>query len=283
MNASARAGVGRGRVLFVDTHVHIYDVFDLDALLDSAVANFTRAARVAGVAEAALEGMLLLTETVRDHAFDALAGGERAPLRWKVAATPEPAVLAITQDGKMPLWLVAGRQIATEEDLEVLALGTTQRFPDGEPFQTSIAKSEKSAALTALPWGFGKWWGQRGVIIEKTMRAPRDRALFLGDNGGRLSLTSRPKLLRLGERSGLKVLPGTDPLPFTGQELRVGTFGMFLRDWDSRGRPLEQLVARLVAAPDSPTEFGGLTGVATFVKLQIAMQLRKRAGRGKAA
>jgi hypothetical protein len=283
MNAPVNSAIGRGRVLFVDTHVHIYDVFDLDALFDSAVKNFGRAARATGFADAPQEGMLLLTETARDHAFDALGSGERLPLRWKISATPEPEVLAVTLHGQMPLSLVAGRQIATEEDLEVLALGTTQRFPDGEPFQVSIAKSERSAALTALPWGFGKWWGQRGVIIEKTMRAPRDRALFLGDNGGRLSLTSRPRLLRLGERSGLKVLPGTDPLPFAGQELRVGSFGMLLPDWDSRGRPLEQLVARLLQAPTSPAEFGGLTGVAAFVKLQIAMQLRKRAGRGAAA
>jgi len=283
MNASGKASIGRGRVLFVDTHVHIYDVFDLDALFDSAVNNFTRAARAARVAAAPQEGMLLLTETASDHAFDALASGERLPQRWKISAMPEPAVLAVTRPGQIPLWLVAGRQIATEEDLEVLALGTTQRFPDGEPFQVSIAKAERAAALTALPWGFGKWWGPRGVIIEKTMRAPRDRALFLGDNGGRLSLTTRPRLLQLGERSGLKVLPGTDPLPFAGQEFRVGSFGMLLPDWDSCGRPLEQLVARLVGAPASPAEFGGLTGMATFVKLQIAMQLRKRARRSAAA
>jgi hypothetical protein len=283
MNASGKEGIGRGRVLFVDTHVHIYAVFDLDALFDSAVNNFTRAAEASGVAAAPQEGMLLLTETAADHAFDALASRERLPQRWKIAATPEPAVLSVTRPGQMPLWLIAGRQIATEEDLEVLALGTTQRFPDGEPFQVSIAKAEGAAALTALPWGFGKWWGQRGVIIEKTMRAKRDRALFLGDNGGRLSLTTRPRLLRLGERSGLKVLPGTDPLPFAGQEFRVGSFGMLLPDWDACGRPLEQLVARLVAAPASPTEFGGLTGMATFVKLQIAMQLRKRARRSAAA
>ena len=56
MNASGKASVGRGAVLFVDTHVHIYDVFDLDALFDSAVNNFSRAARAAGVADAPRTG-----------------------------------------------------------------------------------------------------------------------------------------------------------------------------------------------------------------------------------
>jgi len=278
MDASTGSQIHRGRVLFVDAHVHIYDVYDLDALFDSAVENFGRAARAAGVAELPRESMLLLTETARDHAFDALASGERSPARWRIATTAEPAVLRAYLDPQTSIWLVAGRQVATREDLEVLALGTTRRFPDREPIEVSLAASEESAALTALPWGFGKWWGARGGIIERLMRAPRKSAIFLGDNGGRLSMSTRPRLFRVGERSGLKVLPGTDPLPFRGQERRVGSFGMMLPDWDSRGRPLEQLTARLRAAPATPREFGGLTGIIPFVKLQIAMQMRKRRG-----
>jgi hypothetical protein len=278
MDASSESQNHRGTVLFVDAHVHIYDVYDLDALFDAAVENFEHAARSAGLADGPREAMLLLTETARDHAFDTLASGERAPVRWKIATTAEPAVLRAYLDPNTFIWLVAGRQVATREDLEVLALGTTRRFPDREPIETSLAASEESAALTALPWGFGKWWGARGGIIENLMRAPRKRAIFLGDNGGRLALSTRPRLFGIGERSGLKVLPGTDPLPFHGQERRVGSFGLMLSHWDSGGRPLEQLAARLRAEPKTPREFGGLTGVLPFVKLQIAMQLRKRRG-----
>jgi hypothetical protein len=272
----------RARVLFVDTHVHIYPVFDLDALLDSAVENFARAAHTLGLAASPREGMLLLTETVNDHAFEALASGELRPRRWQVAATAEPAVLRLTHEKQAPLWLVAGRQIATREDLEVLALGTTARFPDGEPLESSVAAADQSAALTALPWGFGKWWGARGAMIERVMRTPRARPLYLGDNGGRLALSTRPQLLRSGESFGLKVLPGTDPLPFAGQESRVGTFGMLLQEWDPGARPLAQFARRLGELPRSPAQFGRLTGVVPFVRLQIAMQLRKRARRGVA-
>jgi len=270
--------ISREGNLFVDAHVHIYDVYDLDALFDAAVANFARAAQATGVGGMPRDGMLLLTETARDNVFDALASGERSPTRWRIEATREPAVLRAHLDARTSLWLVAGRQIATREDLEVLALGTTRRFPDGEPMQISLAASEESAALTALPWGFGKWWGARGIIIEKIMRAPRARPIFLGDNGGRLSWSTRPRLFRIGERSGLKVLPGTDPLPFRGQERRVGSFGMLLPKWDAGARPLEQLVARLTSAAATPREFGSLTGLIPFVQLQIAMQLRKRRG-----
>jgi hypothetical protein len=278
MSATAGSAIRREKVLFVDAHVHIYDVYDLDRLFDAAVDNFARAAEASGLASAPREGMLLLTETARDHAFDALAAGQRSPTRWKIAVTPEPAVLRAYLDDQTFLWLVAGRQVATKEDLEVLALGTTRRFPDGEPIQLSLAASEESAALTALPWGFGKWWGARGGIIDKIMRAPRSKPIYLGDNGGRLALSTRPRLIKEGERAGLKVLPGTDPLPFQGQESRVGSFGMLLMDWDSGGRPLEQLVNRMQKAPATPREFGTLTGPIAFVRLQISMQLRKRRG-----
>lgn len=278
MKASAGSAHSVARILLVDAHVHIYDVYDLDALLDAAAENFAQAARAAGLADAPREGMLLLTETARDHVFDALASGKRRLQYWSIAPTGEPAVLRASRGAEQSLWLVAGRQIATSEDLEVLALGTTRRFPDREPIKVSLAAAEESAALTALPWGFGKWWGTRGGIIENLIRIPRERAIYLGDNGGRLSLSGRPRLFDVGKQVGLKVLPGTDPLPFRGQERRVGSFGMLLTNWDSSAQPLAQLAECLAAAQSPPIEFGHLTGPMQFVKLQIAMQLRKRRG-----
>jgi hypothetical protein len=277
MDESKLAASGRSRALLVDAHVHIYDCFDLDALFDAAARNFARAASRLGVADSPREEMLLLTETVNDHVFDALASGELRPKRWKVSSTPEASVLKMTlDDARSIIWMAAGRQIATSEDLEVLALGTTERFPDGEPIAVSLAKTDQVAAMTALPWGFGKWWGQRGTIIETIMASKRRRPLYAGDNGGRLAWSTRPRLLTQGEKIGVKVLPGTDPLPFAGQEERVGGYGMFVPSWDSSDRPLQQLVARLAQSAASPVEFGGLTGLTSFVKLQIAMQMRKR-------
>jgi hypothetical protein len=283
MEKSAMARGGTAQVLLVDAHVHIYDCYDLDLLFDTAVSNFARAASNLGLDGVRRDHMLLLTETANDHYFDALASGECRPQRWRAERTGEPAVLKLVLAGQPSLWLVAGRQIATREDLEILALGTTERFPDGQPMNDSLAAVDRAAAITALPWGFGKWWGSRGVIIDKLMSAQRNRPLYSGDNGGRLGISARPRLLKLGEERGHKVLPGTDPLPFAGQESRVATFGMLIADWNPGGRPLEQLVARLAALPQSPRKFGGLTGLVPFVKLQIAMQMRKRARRGAAA
>jgi hypothetical protein len=55
---------------------------------------------------------------------------------------------------------------------------------------------------------------------------------------------------------------------------------MLVRDWNPGDRPLQHFAERLAVLNRSPQQFGGLTGIASFVKLQIAMQLRKRRRRG---
>ena len=249
-------------------------------MFDAAASNLAAAAVRMGLGGMPRQLMLLLTETARDDAFAKLKSGELRPSRWRMEATVEPAVLRAVRDGGTAIWLVAGRQIATREDLEVLALGTTEKFPDGKPIGESIEASDRLAAMTALPWGFGKWWGSRGRRIGELMRTARSKPLFLGDNGGRLALSRRPALLGEGERLGHRVLPGTDPLPFPGQEKKVGSFGIVLTDWDAGDRPLQRFVERLAQERSSPQKFGSLTGVVAFVKLQVGMQLRKRARLG---
>ncbi len=269
----------RAAVLLIDTHVHLYDVFDVDALFDAAAANLGGAAAGAGLAGSPRELMLLLTETARDDAFTRLSSGDLRPLRWQVQSTHEPAVIRVTNGVGPGIWVVAGRQIATGEDLEVLALGTTGHFPDGQSIERSLEFADRSAAMTVLPWGFGKWWGGRGRKIAELLRVPRSRPLFLGDNAGRLALGGRPALLVEGERRGHRILPGTDPLPFPGEERKVGSFGLVLRDWVLGERPLQRCALALSAPDASAQPFGRLTGLLPFLKLQVSMQLRKRLAR----
>ena len=56
---------------FCDTHVHIYNCFDLGNLLDSAAENFRHAANVAGANHYA--SVIMLTETSHDDYFAKLA------------------------------------------------------------------------------------------------------------------------------------------------------------------------------------------------------------------
>ena len=105
-------------VLFVDAHVHVYDCFDIDELLDAALRNFTGAAKKLGLNNG-FTGVLLLTETSRDNWFQ--QSSKRSYIgRWLVEATPDKAVLQARQktddnDHNNLIYIMAGRQIITAE------------------------------------------------------------------------------------------------------------------------------------------------------------------------
>ena len=59
-------------MILVDAHVHIYDCFDLETFLDSALENFKAEAARCGQ-EDSLTAILLLTETARENWLQSLA------------------------------------------------------------------------------------------------------------------------------------------------------------------------------------------------------------------
>lgn len=261
----------------VDGHVHFHACFERDGFLDHAAANFD-AARGGGAAQAT-PGLLLLTECAGVDFFGEArrraAGGDGAG-RWRFEATAEAeSVWARAPQGPGVL-LVAGRQVVTAEALEVLALGTTAVFPDGRPAAETIDAVRRAGALPVLPWGFGKWWFARGALVESLVRSRPPDEFFLGDNGGRPRLAGRPRLLAAGERRGIRVLPGSDPLPFPRHVSRAGSFGCRLVGEIDPERPAEGLKRALREPSLRPRPYGAAQRLLPFVRNQLAMQLRKR-------
>lgn len=263
--------------LLVDGHVHFYACFDADALLDAAVHTFGRRAQVAGLAH--WRPVLLLTESRRDAVFEELAAHGtykgRALARWRVEPTAEPEALRAVADGQ-ELLIVAGYQVATREDLEVLAIGTRQRVPDGLEFFDTYAKVRATGAFPVVPWGFGKWSLQRGQIIRRLMETATPGEVAFGDNGGRIAGLPMPSLLELAAGRGFAVLPGTDPLPFPDQGRRVGTSG-FIVDADEGAAPIASIKSAL-ARQGATSGYLSLTSPVAFVMAQARMQIRKRLG-----
>lgn len=266
--------------LVVDAHVHIHDCYPLGAFLDAAEANLAAAAR-----GPRFEGILMLTETFRDDAFGRLAAAAssgRAPeggAGWRIEPTSEPeSVRATAADGRS-VFLVAGRQVAAAEDLEVLLLGTDARLPDGLPLRRILDLAEERGVLRAIPWGPGKWFFDRGRIVSEVLRdAPRDR-FFLGDESARPVFWPTPRHFVEARHLGIRVLRGTDPLPFPREARRAGSYGFRLRGPSVAARPAESL-RRLLADPGTELhDFGVRETPGAFVRNQVAMQLRKRARR----
>jgi hypothetical protein len=255
----------------VDGHVHFHRAGRVGPTLDAAAVNF---GLVSG-RSTGLVGAVLLVEAARENVFARMVeAGELGGWRFTpVAAEPQTLV---AQSGDVQIAVVCGRQVRCARGLEVLALGTLARFPEGEPLEVTVDRVEAANALAAVPWGFGKWTGQRGAQVRELFQQRAPESLFVGDNGGRVELLGLPKLVRTARDAGFRVLPGTDPFPFGGDHRRVGGFGFTVQAEPDPRRPWSDLRASLEAGAGSPKAYGRALGPVRFAFNQIWIQAYNR-------
>lgn len=271
------------KLVLADAHVHIYGCFDVPRFFGAAWTNLRRQA-----GERSCTGMLLFTETVRDQWFmqlDALAErgepvGAAAGTPWRPERTGEPESLRVLGPQGAELVAVAGRQIETAERLEVLALGTTAELRDGRPLAETVDRVRAAGALPVIPWGFGKWWGGRGALLRDYLNTAPIEDLFLGDNGGRPKLGPAPGHFGLAAARGIRILPGSDPLPLASECRRPGSYGFSVEAPVDLERPWASLKAALARPDCVPRPFGERETASRFIRNQVYMQFDKRWRRG---
>ena len=255
----------------VDGHVHFHARAAVGPTLDAAAANF----RAAGARVDGWLGGVLLTQAYRERVFEELQKFTTIAGWTLIPAQDEPETL-IARQGASSLAVICGRQVRSAEGLEVLALGTRKVFPDGLPFGEAVEAVHRSGALAVIPWGFGKWLGERRKRVEKTLESLGTEVLFVGDNGGRLALLGQPALVRESERRGFRVLPGSDPFPFAGGHRRVGQFGFMADIEPSESAPWRGLRRWLLERKESPRPYGNATGLLNFAFNQVGIQVYNR-------
>jgi hypothetical protein len=267
-----------GHWVLVDAHAHIHRCFDRTGFLDAAERNFREAAARLEPG-ASFDGVLALTECAGDDAFGELweVAGSPRPRRdgWLVERRADGISLRLTS-GPRTLILLAGRQVAAREDLEVLMLGTTRRMADGAAISNVLRQAQEWGAVRVIPWGAGKWFFARGRLLSTIMGDADRRDFFLGDEGGRPVFWPEPGHFADARRLGLRILPGTDPLPFPSETARAGSFGAAFPGRLDSDRPGESLLAALRDPATALTPFGALETPLRFVRHQVGMQLRKR-------
>jgi hypothetical protein len=262
----------------VDGHVHLYDIHDRDVLFDGALANLRAAARQLR-AQSDWQGCLLLSETSRDDAFDELVrqAGRPALGSWSFARTgDEGALVASRREGGGELLVVAGRQIQTAEGLEVLGLCCTSRSPDGQTLRATLDALRSLDAIVVLPWGFGKWWSRRGNLVRDLLLSDAANDIYVGDNGGRPERFGRPALFHLADQRGMKVLPGSDPLPIAAEARSVGRCGFALEGSIDLERPVSGFKTLLRAQTAQPRRFGRQVSLSRFCRNQVLLRLPTR-------
>lgn len=270
-------------MILVDAHVHIYDCFDLKKFFDSAYANFKSAAEQLGY-DNDFTGILFLVETSKENWFQRLtdhADGKDLPGgkntgAWLFQRTDENNVLLAESGYSKKLRLIAGRQINTSEGLEVLALSIAECFKDGIPIKRLIKDIIDKGGIPVIPWGFGKWMGRRGTILNRMLQTAKDSGFCLGDNGNRPAFMPAPSQFILAQRKKIPNLPGSDPLPFASEVDRVGCFGMMMPNEPSEKQSIEHLKEILNKPGKNLMNYGAFERPYRFFRNQIASQLRKR-------
>jgi hypothetical protein len=221
--------------LIADTHVHIYPCYLLDSVFQHGIHNLTELGKSASrdPGEERIH-LLCLTERHDCHYFRKLSApdfvGHAHPFR--VLQVSENALELESQEGERG-FLVAGRQIVTAERLEVLALTVDIELPDGKPVVEVLRAVREAGGLPVLSWAPGKWWFDRGRVVRRLLEEGKPEDFLLGDTTLRPVIYPEPLLMRFARKKGFRILAGSDPLPFAGQEKLAGTYGVsFEGDFD---------------------------------------------------
>jgi hypothetical protein len=265
-------------LILADAHVHIYNCFSLEQFLNSAFNNFKKT--VAKLPhQIPSYSLLFLTETSDNNWFKTLveyAEKQQKVEDWNFYKTSETESIYAENSQSQGMYLIAGRQIITSENLEVLALITDQTFSDGSSLQDTIQAVREAGGLPIVPWGFGKWLGRRGKVLNNLLNSDDSSPLFLGDNGGRPIFWRRPSYFQLAEDKGLRVLPGSDPLPIASESTRPGSFGFQVRGSFNKQEPGKSMKEVLLRPETVLHPYGSLQTPWNFIRNQVTLRYQNQ-------
>lgn len=269
-------------LILVDAHVHIHECFVIEKVLDSALGNFKKAYHRIGE-NSKFEGVLFLTETEGMNKYSQLQSysSEKSNKKaieigsWKFYFTEETNCLRANRDDRQNIFIIAGRQIITAENLEVLALATTTNFMDGTPLKELIKQIIEIDGIPVIPWGVGKWLGKRGKFLKEFLILNKGSKIFLGDNGGRPSFWQNISHFQLASENGIRILRGTDPLPLMDEVKRIGSFGFMLSENLDVSKPSFHLKQLLQNKCTNLKNYGNLQNPIRFFRNQFYLKLNK--------
>lgn len=266
--------------LFVDAHVHIHECFSVSKVLDSALKNFQVAAHNTSTDSSQYCGVLILTEIGSNTWFQKLSkrSNDRQSLEgshWTFQKTHEPESLYAHHSSDQKILILAGHQVVTQENIEVLSIISNQFIDNGLTISETIQSIHAAKGIPVLPWGFGKWFGNRGKIIHKFIQSSQTNSLLLGDNSNRPSFWINPIYLKQAQTRAIKILPGTDPLPLETEMSRPGRFGFHMQgglDLDQPGSSIKQM---LLDTNTTISPYGVLESPLKFLQNQLKIRFTK--------
>ena len=258
-------------VTAIDGHVHWPPVGTLWDLADAAEANF--AAGCGLPRGSPLVGCLLLAELGGQGRFEGyrLSAPVTGRGGWLCRRTGEAESLRLDRGG-VHLFLIAGRQIRTLEGLELLGICCRTELRDGVQAAAGVRAILAAGGVAVLPWGFGKWMGRRGRLVEHLIDEFGPR-LALGDIPARIAGAGR-KIFARAEAAGSAIVRGSDPLRLACDAAAAGRFGWRAAETVDPERPAAW-TRRQLAEPAAFAPLGRRQGLGSFIGRQIEWHIRR--------
>ncbi|MGX9727393.1 MAG: hypothetical protein ACTFAK_08755 [Candidatus Electronema sp. VV] len=231
-----------------DTHLHLYSCYNLDRALSGLLDRLA-----AENAQTSCFGCL--TERAGCNFYAQIQAGTIVLCDFSLqSADSRQLILQRKNDGKL-LTLLPGRQIIAAERIEVLALCTDALFADGLPAAELIPAILQKNGIPVLPWSPGKWFFQRGKVIGQLLRRFSPQDFLIGDVSLRPVGWPLPLLMRKARRLGYKIISGSDPLPFSGEEAQFGRYASRIVSAEAGLSP-EDALRGLLAGKAEAVSFG---------------------------
>ncbi|MDZ7316455.1 MAG: hypothetical protein ONB24_10060 [candidate division KSB1 bacterium] len=227
--------------LQIDGHVHVYPMFDVERMIGCSLANFRNNQCREGGGEEPVR-IWLLTERQDCSFFSTALEYESAVYRFLPSAEAESLMVFDRRSDAPMLWIAAGRQYVTRERVEICALLCRFSAADGlYDAKDAVHAVRQAGGIASVNWAPGKWWGSRGRVVEQLLRDFSPSELLISDTTMRPLGWPKPHLMREAEKNGFRLLCGSDPLPFRGEERWAGAYSCYTEGEFNPERPADSL------------------------------------------
>lgn len=208
----------------IDTHVHIYPFYRVEQALESVIENLSRAG------ENAVK-IGCLTERYDCDIYNELATAPRPQVAERFHIENRENFLFVRRrQGIGKFYLLPGQQIITKENIEVLSLNCLKRVTEGNSAVDTVHDILTLGGLPVVAWAPGKWFFKRGEVVQSLIEQFNPSELALGDTTLRPLGWGVPSIMRTARRRGFKILYGSDPLPFNGEETTPGSYATLIQN-----------------------------------------------------
>ena len=202
-----------------DTHVHLYPCYDMAVAFNSLRRNLS-------ALDSKAVQFAFLAERHDCHIFADFQSQVVPTLPSRIEIDYLKGCIQIKEQGYNDLYLFPGRQIITQERIEILSLTIDQQIDDGLPASEVLTTILKNGGIPVINWAPGKWFFKRKQVVRSLLDTCKPGSLFIGDTTLRPKCWPTPLLMQRAKQQGCGVICGSDPLPFPGEEKVLGSYAI---------------------------------------------------------